>query len=105
MLGRTRPASSGCADACRRGTSTTPRGATRDLDGFAKGLEWVDSIFADRRYRVEHVVAEEGTVAAFLSWTATRRSDGAAVEGRGAYHCRLEDGLVAEDWDVFFPAG
>jgi len=23
---------------------------------------------------------------------------------RGAYHCRLEGGLVAEDWDAFFPS-
>jgi hypothetical protein len=75
-----------------------------DFEQFREGVEWVDSVFADRRYRVEHVVAEDGMVAAFLTWTGTRRADGSAVEGRGAYHCRIADGLIAEDWDVFFPA-
>jgi len=43
-------------------------------------------------------------VAAFIVWSATRRSDQSPVAGRGAYHCRLDSGLVAEDWDVFFPS-
>jgi hypothetical protein len=43
--------------------------------------------------------------AGYLRWRGTRRDDGSAVDGRGAYHCRIEDGRVAEDWDVFFPAG
>ncbi len=43
-------------------------------------------------------------VAAFLRWAGTRRSDGSAVDGRGAYHCRLsDDATVVEDWDAFAP--
>jgi hypothetical protein len=44
-------------------------------------------------------------VAAYFEWRGTRAADGSAVEGRGAYHFRLTGGLIAEDWDVFFPAG
>ena len=71
---------------------------------FRTGMEYVDSVFAGRRYRVMHVISEGDLVAAHLSWTATRRADRSAVDGRGAYHCRLAGGLVAEDWDAFFPA-
>ena len=38
-----------------------------------------------------------------IEWTAIRVADGRAVDGRGAYHCRVADGLVHEDWDVFSP--
>ena len=71
---------------------------------FRAGLEYVDSIFAGRRYQVMHLIMQGSLVAAYLRWTATRRADGSAVDGRGAYHCRLAGGLVAEDWDAFFPA-
>jgi hypothetical protein len=40
---------------------------------------------------------------AFTTWRATRRADGSAVSGFGAYHCRIVDGLIREDWDVFYP--
>lgn len=52
--------------------------------GFREGIAWVDGVFAD------HL-------------SATRRADGALVEGRDAYHFRIADGRIAEDWDVFFP--
>ena len=74
------------------------------FEQFREGVEWVDGVFGDRRYHVEHAVIEGAMAAAYLSWSGVRRADGSAVEGRGAYHCRLEDGLIAEDWDVFFPA-
>jgi SnoaL-like domain len=75
------------------------------FDQFAAGLEWVDSQFGERTYTVEHVVGEGGLAAAYLRWSGTRRADGSAVDGRGAYHFRHEAGRIAEDWDVFFPAG
>lgn len=74
-----------------------------DFEQFRAGLAYVESVFTDRAYRVEHVVVEGDLVAAYVSWTATRVADGSPVEGRGAYHCRVAGGLVAEDWDVFFP--
>jgi SnoaL-like domain len=83
----------------------------RKLPGIARtgspsapaGLAWVDSFFTDRVYDVQHVLVDGQMVAAFLRWRATRRTDGSPVVGVGAYHCRIVDGLVSEDWDVFFP--
>ncbi|HUK96089.1 MAG TPA: nuclear transport factor 2 family protein [Gaiellaceae bacterium] len=71
--------------------------------GFREGIAWVDGVFAERSYRVEHIVAEGDLAAVYLTWSATRRADGSAVSGRGAYHLRVTGGRVAEDWDVFFP--
>jgi ketosteroid isomerase-like protein len=73
------------------------------FEQFRAGLAYVESVFTDRAYRVEHVVVEGDLAAAYVSWTATRVADGSRVEGRGAYHCRVAGGLVAEDWDVFYP--
>ncbi|HTY71084.1 MAG TPA: nuclear transport factor 2 family protein [Actinomycetes bacterium] len=73
------------------------------FDQWQAGMAWVDSVFADRAYTVQHVLVDGDRVAAYVRWVATRRSDGSRVEGAGAYHCRLEGGLVAEDWDVFAP--
>src|SRR5262245_7479091 len=58
----------------------TPFGDS-DFAGFRQGLAHVDTVFADRTYRVEHVVHEGELAAAYLSWTATRRSDGTGVSG------------------------
>ena len=83
----------------------TPFG-DRDFAGFRQGLEWVESRIGNRVYRAEHIVVEGGLAAAFIAWRGTSAADGSPVEGRGAYHCRIgADGLVHEDWDVFFPAG
>jgi SnoaL-like domain len=73
------------------------------FDQWKAGLAWVDGYFADRVYAVQHVVVDGELSAAFLRWRATRRTDGSPVEGTGAYHCRIVDGLIQEDWDVFFP--
>ena len=73
------------------------------LDQFFGGLDWLETHFSDRRYRVRHLVVEGPMVAAFIEWSAVRVADGRPIEGRGAYHCRVMDGLVHEDWDVFSP--
>jgi len=80
-------------------------GAVGDVPfaGFREGIAWVDGVFAERSYRVEQTVVEGDLVAVLLTWSAIRRADGSAVSGRGAYHLRVADGRVAEDWDVFFP--
>ncbi|HLK43198.1 MAG TPA: nuclear transport factor 2 family protein [Thermoleophilia bacterium] len=75
------------------------------FDQFVAGVGWIDERIGDRGYRVEHVVVEGDLAAAFLRYRGTRREDRSAVDGRGAYHCRILDGRVVEDWDVFFPAG
>jgi len=73
------------------------------FSGFREGIAWVEGVFADRSYRVEHTVVEGDLAAVYLAWSATRRADGSVVSGRGAYHLRVAGGRVAEDWDVFFP--
>ena len=73
------------------------------FDGFRRGLAWVETQLVERSYRVEHVVVEGDLAAAAIGWRARRVSDGSEVHGRGAYHCRVRDGLIVEDWDVFFP--
>ena len=75
------------------------------FEQFREGIAWVESQLGDRTYRVLHVVVEGDLAAAYIVWTATRRADGTAVEGRGAYHCRITAAGVHEDWDVFYPAG
>jgi len=74
-----------------------------DFEQFKSELSHVDTIYAARRYHVMHLVDDVSMVAAFLSWTGVRRADGSPMEGRGAYHCRVEGLLIAEDWDAFFP--
>ena len=74
-----------------------------DLAQFVAGVVWVADRLEDRHYRVEHVVVEGDMAAAYVSWSARRSTDGALIEGRGAYHCRFRDGAVCEDWDVFHP--
>ncbi len=75
------------------------------FEQFVEGLEWVETRISARTYRLEHVVVEGDLVATFFGWSGTRTADGSPVEGRGAYHFRLEGGRIREDWDVFFPAG
>ena len=75
-----------------------------DFTQFRAGMDYVDSVFSERRYQVVHVIDDGRLVAAFLAWSAVRRADQSTVDGRGAYHCRLDGGLVAEDWDAFFPS-
>ena len=75
------------------------------FDQFCQGLAWVDGRIGERRYRAEQVLVDGDLAAAYISWHGVRRDDSSAVEGRGAYHCRVHDGLVLEDWDVFNPEG
>jgi hypothetical protein len=61
------------------------------FEQFRAGLEWVDGQIGERTYHVR--------------WQGVRRADGTAVDGRGAYHCRIAAGRILGDWDVFFPTG
>jgi hypothetical protein len=60
-------------------------------------------VLTSRRYGLVHLVDDGVLVAALLMWTAVRRAGDSEVTGRGAYHCRLDGHLIAEDWDVCFP--
>lgn len=74
-----------------------------DFERFRAGIDFVESMFTQRTYRVLHTVESGDRVAAYLEWEGTRRADRSGVIGRGAYHCRIAAGRIAEDWDVFFP--
>ena len=83
-------------------------GADLDLEGFLAGFRAVLGAFPDVAYRVEHVLTDGDLAAAFLVATATHGGSylgieptGRRVEIRGAYHCRVRDGRIVEDWDVF----
>ena len=52
-----------------------------DFTQFRAGLDYVDSVFRERRYRVVHVVDDGRLVAAFLAWSAVRRADQSPVDG------------------------
>jgi predicted SnoaL-like aldol condensation-catalyzing enzyme len=82
----------------------TPMGEW-SFDQFCAGVAWIDGRIGERRYLAQQVLADGDLVAAYITWTGIRSEDGSPVDGRGAYHCRLRDGLVCEDWDVFNPGG
>jgi predicted ester cyclase len=83
-------------------------GRDLDLGEFQAGFADVVRAFPDITYRIDHLVADEDRAAVFLVATGTHGGDyfliaptGKKVTFRGAYHCRVTDGLIAEDWDVF----
>ena len=73
------------------------------FEDFVAGMHWVGTVFTDRVYRVLDVVVDGDRAAARLEWSAVRVADRSRVTGRGAYHCTVREGLVVEDWDLFFP--
>ena len=86
----------------------TMGGADLDIVGFDAGLRGVLSAFPDLRYDTIHVVETAAFAAVALRATGTHRASylgisasGKQVTFRGMYHCRVDDGLIAEDWDVF----
>jgi len=86
----------------------TMSGMDIDLEGFAQGLVNVFAAFPDMRYEVLHLVGEGDLVAVGLVGTGVHGGDffgiaptGREVSFRGMYHCRVADGKIVEDWDVF----
>jgi steroid delta-isomerase-like uncharacterized protein len=84
--------------------------ATQDigLEGFQQGFQAVLTSFPDVRYAVVHTIAREDLAAVYLRSTATHLGDyfGVAPTGQemtisGVYHCRVREGLIVEDWDIF----
>ena len=83
-------------------------GANLDLAGFQQGFRAVLDAFPDVVYTVEHTIVGSDLAAAYLSAVATHGGDylgipatGTRITLRGVYHCRIADGLIIEDWDVF----
>jgi predicted ester cyclase len=78
------------------------------IDGFVEGLGDVVRAFPDISYDIDHVVAAADLAAVYLVATGTHEGDyfliaptGRRLTFRGTYHCRVADGRIVEDWDVF----
>jgi len=79
-----------------------------DFDEFAAQLGYLATAFSEPTHTIVHVIAEADLVAAFVTYTALHTGDfaGVAATGRrvstvGAYHCRIADGRIQEDWDAW----
>jgi predicted ester cyclase len=85
-------------------------GANGDLtfDEFAAQLVYLAAAFGRPSFTIVHVLAEDDLVAAFIDYEAVHTGEfvGIPATGRkvstvGAYHCRIADGRVQEDWDAW----
>jgi steroid delta-isomerase-like uncharacterized protein len=79
-----------------------------DLEGFRCGAAYLSAAFANFEYTLVHVLAEGDLVAAYLRVSATHHGEfmgvpatGRALEAVVAYHARINDGRIVEDWDVW----
>ncbi|HVN14429.1 MAG TPA: ester cyclase [Anaerolineales bacterium] len=85
----------------------TPAGDT-NLDGFKRGASFLFNAFPDMRYTFLHLIAEGDMVAAYLKYSGTHLGQfgpfaptGKIIPGLGTYYCRIADGKIAEDWDIW----
>jgi predicted ester cyclase len=83
-------------------------GADLTFDEFAGQLELIRGSLTDPEWRVLHAVEDGDLVAVYVTFAGTHSGDffGIAATGRrvttaGACFMRLEDGRIAEDWDVW----
>jgi predicted SnoaL-like aldol condensation-catalyzing enzyme len=61
--------------------------------------------FPDSRTTIDHIVAEGDQVFAMLTTTATNKQTGKKVTIKSADLYRIEDGKIAEHWDVVDESG
>jgi predicted ester cyclase len=83
-------------------------GQDGNLDAFQAGFAAVVAAFPDITYVTTHVISSHDLVATYVVGTGHHEGaflgiapTGAVATFRGAYHCRIEDQKIAEDWDVF----
>ena len=86
----------------------TSSGEGIDFARFQQGFTWILRAYPDMHYAITHVLAEKDLVAVYLVGQGTQQGSfyGIAPTGQpsvfsGVYHCRIQDGLIAEDWDIF----
>ena len=77
-----------------------------NFEGFRGGLGSFIDACPDVRHVITHLIAEGDYVAAHVKMTGTHTGPFGAVAATGkvltltgAYHCRIVDGKVVEDWD------
>ena len=82
------------------------------LVGIIEGGQWFHSVFPDISVEVERVVVEDNMVVGYFTWTGTHQQE---FMGIPATHTkatwtsmdmwRVENGKLAEHWDVVDWAG
>ena len=77
-----------------------------DFEGFRRGLGSFIDACPDVRHTITHLLAEGELVAAHARMTGTHTAPfgslaatGKTLTLTGAYHCRVVDGKLVEDWD------
>ena len=78
------------------------------IEEFVGALAYLGAAFTDPAVEIVQLVAEGDCVSAFIAWEATHSGEfagvpptGRRVRTTGAYFCRIAEGRVAEDWDVW----
>ncbi|MEP7137637.1 MAG: ester cyclase [Chloroflexota bacterium] len=86
----------------------TSRGADINFASFKLGFEMVLQTFPDIQYNIVHMIAEDEMVAAYLTAEGTQQGKFVGLKPTnktakftGVYHCRIQDGRIVEDWDIF----
>ena len=77
-----------------------------DFEGFRNGLGSFIDACPDVRHVITHLIAEGDLVAAHVKMTGTQTGPfgaiaptGKVLNLTGAYHCRIVEGRLVEDWD------
>jgi predicted ester cyclase len=83
-----------------------------DFDGFRRGFAGIRTAFPDSRYVIHHVFGDGEMFGAMVTLTAEHRgpfgpigATGKVLTSHGAYHCRIVDGLIVEDWETWAALG
>lgn len=77
---------------------------TTGIDGWLEGAGGLVRAFSAFYYELRTVVAENAEVAVHFTLRATAAGGpvaGKVIEATGAYFCRLSEGKIAEDWEVW----
>jgi len=77
-----------------------------DFEGFRRGLGVFIAACPDTRHTITHLLAQGELVAAHVRMTGTHTAPFGAIAATGktltltgAYHCRVVDSKLVEDWD------
>ena len=79
-----------------------------DFRGFQQGFAAVLQAYPDMHYTIVHMLAEGDLVAVYLRAIGTQQGSffdiaptGHRSTFSGVYHCRIQNGQIVEDWDIF----
>ena len=79
-----------------------------DFEGFRRGFTGLATGFPGSRYKIRHLFGDGEMFGALLIVTGTHRGPfgpiaptGKEVTTQGAYHCRIVEGKIVEDWEVW----